>query len=111
MSDPADEPVAAAVPADPTASQRRRRKPVPLPAIDPGRCTGCGWCVGACSDLHLLSLEVVAWKKTSVLHQPERCTGCRACELKCPFGAITMRRVDQVGAQPVDAPISMTPVG
>jgi ferredoxin len=102
--------VTAAAPAEPIVPQRRRRKPVPLPEIDPNRCTGCGWCVAAC-DLHLLSLEVVAWKKTSVLDEPERCTGCRACEVKCPFGAITMRRVDRVDARNADPPAPMAPVG
>ena len=34
-------------------SSRRPR----LPAIDARRCTGCGRCVAACAELHLLSLE------------------------------------------------------
>jgi NAD-dependent dihydropyrimidine dehydrogenase PreA subunit len=60
-----------------------------LPQIDAARCTGCGWCVGAC-PLHLLSLEVRNWRKTSVLHAPDTCTGCKKCEFKCPFGVITL---------------------
>ena len=68
----------------------------PLPDVDTGRCTGCGWCVAAC-NLQLLSLEVVRWKKRSVLHQPARCTGCSACALKCPVHAITMRKHPAVG--------------
>ena len=67
-----------------------------LPDVDTGRCTGCGWCVAAC-DLQLLSLEVVGWKKRSVLHEPARCTGCSACALKCPVHAITMRKHPAVG--------------
>lgn len=64
------------------------------PEIDKGRCTGCGQCVGACGP-HLLSLEAVRWKKSSVLNQPELCTGCGACAQACPFGAITLLRQRQ----------------
>ena len=60
-----------------------------LPAVDPARCTGCGRCVAAC-DPHVLSLEVVRWKKTAVLHDPQRCTGCTLCAVRCPFDAIAM---------------------
>lgn len=63
-----------------------------LPRIDTARCTGCGWCVAAC-DLHLLSLETVRFRKTSVLHEPARCTGCSDCAVTCPFRVITMHRV------------------
>lgn len=76
---------------------QRSSAPVPtrlatrLPQIDPGRCTGCGWCVPTC-DLHLLSLDTVRGRKTSVLHDAASCTGCSRCALKCPFGAITMAR-------------------
>nr|WP_234414005.1 4Fe-4S binding protein [Ideonella sp. A 288] len=71
----------------------RPRAPRPaarLPDIDAARCTGCGWCVAAC-DLHLLSLEVRHWRKTSVLHEPGRCTGCGLCAVRCPFHVITLR--------------------
>ena len=61
-----------------------------LPAVDSGRCTGCGHCVAAC-ELHLLSLQPVRWVKFAVLHEPHRCTGCSLCALRCPFHAITMR--------------------
>ncbi len=63
-----------------------------LPDIDTRRCTGCGWCVAACDALHLLSLDSVDGKKSSVLHEPDRCTGCSACAVKCPFHVITMKR-------------------
>jgi Pyruvate/2-oxoacid:ferredoxin oxidoreductase delta subunit len=79
---------------DPAASVRRPiapRRPARLPVIDTHRCTGCGRCVAVC-DPHLLSLEVVAWKKFSVLHELDRCTGCSACAASCPFHAITMRQ-------------------
>jgi ferredoxin len=69
----------------------RPPRPGWLPHVDPGRCTGCGWCVAAC-DLHLLSLEVVQWKKLSTLHDAHRCTGCSDCAITCPFHAITMRK-------------------
>lgn len=62
-----------------------------LPAIDPARCTGCGWCVAACPPL-VLSLETENWKKTASLHDEPGCTGCALCAVKCPFGAITVRR-------------------
>ena len=67
-----------------------------LPDIDTHRCTGCGRCVAMC-DPHLLSLEVVHWKKFAALHEPERCTGCSACAVTCPFHAIAMRRQAAVG--------------
>jgi Pyruvate/2-oxoacid:ferredoxin oxidoreductase delta subunit len=71
------------------------RARVARPNIDPQRCTGCGRCVAAC-DLQLLSLEVVQWKKSSVLHEPSRCTGCSLCAVRCPFDAITMTRAAAV---------------
>ncbi len=65
------------------------RRPL-LPDIDTARCTGCGWCVGAC-PFHLLTLDPQGWRKVSVLRDADRCTGCRKCEVKCPFNVITMR--------------------
>jgi len=62
-----------------------------LPEIDTRRCTGCGWCVAAC-DPGLLSLETVAWRKTSVLHDAGRCTGCSQCAVRCPFHVISMHK-------------------
>lgn len=68
----------------------RAREARRLPLIDPQRCTGCGRCVAAC-ELHLLSLETLHWKKSSVLHDAQRCTGCSLCALHCPFDAITLQ--------------------
>lgn len=66
-----------------------------LPAIDPQRCTGCGWCVGVCPP-HVLSLQVQGpgrfGPKRSVLHDAPGCTGCALCALRCPFDAIRMVR-------------------
>lgn len=67
-----------------------------LPLVDVQRCTGCGWCVGSC-HLHLLSLETERGVKRSVLHNAGDCTGCRRCEVRCPFGAITMCGRSEVG--------------
>lgn len=66
-------------------------RPVPLPAIDPARCTGCGRCVAVCGP-HVLSLETADWRKTATLHDAAGCTGCSLCERRCPFEAIEMRR-------------------
>jgi ferredoxin len=75
----------------PLRQPARPARPGWLPAIDTAHCTGCGWCVAAC-DLHLLSLEVVQWKKTATLHNADQCTGCSDCAVKCPFHVITMRK-------------------
>lgn len=64
-----------------------------LPAIDPGRCTGCGWCVAVCEP-HVLSLHAVNGRKTSNLHDSNGCTGCALCAVRCPFDAIRMMRTD-----------------
>ena len=68
-----------------------------LPAIDPGRCTGCGWCVAVCAP-HVLSLQVQGadrfGPKRSMLDDAAGCTGCALCAVRCPFGAIRMVRSD-----------------
>jgi ferredoxin len=62
-----------------------------LPAIDAGRCTGCGRCVAACAP-RVLSLETTNWRKSAVLHGRDDCTGCSLCAATCPFQAIAMKR-------------------
>lgn len=86
--------------------------PLRLPAIDPGRCTGCGRCVAVCPP-HVLSLQRVGWDKHAVLDHPPGCTGCAACAVACPFHAITMRRPDPADAStgPVPAPSASHPTG
>jgi len=59
--------------------------------INPVRCTGCGWCVGAC-PLNLLSLQPHGWRKYSTIDNMAACTGCKKCELRCPFDAIQIAR-------------------
>jgi len=66
-----------------------------LPVIDPGRCTGCGWCVAVCAP-HVLSLQAQGLTKHSHLDDALACTGCALCAVRCPFGAIQMLRKDQV---------------
>ncbi len=60
-----------------------------LPDMDAARCTGCGRCVAVCPP-HVLSLETIAWRKSSVLGNAKACTGCSKCDAACPFEAITM---------------------
>lgn len=75
--------------------------PKALPEIDAARCTGCGWCVGACPP-HVLSLQVPpgppGGRKRSVLHAPQDCTGCALCAVRCPFDVIRMVRTDRGGS-------------
>ena len=69
-----------------------RHPPARLPIVDADRCTGCGRCVAAC-DPRVLSLETLPnWRKSAVLHELGACTGCSLCAVRCPFGAIEMRR-------------------
>ena len=75
---------------------RAPRRGAGLPRIDPARCTGCGWCVGVCAP-HVLSLRAEGGRKTSTLHDAAGCTGCALCAVRCPFGAIAMRRRPSAG--------------
>ncbi|OJU86448.1 MAG: 4Fe-4S ferredoxin [Burkholderiales bacterium 66-5] len=66
-----------------------------IPAINPSRCTGCGWCVAVCPP-HVLSLRRTAdgpgAAKRSTLDDADGCTGCALCAVRCPFDAIAMMR-------------------
>lgn len=68
-----------------------RRLSRAIPAINLGRCTGCGWCVGVCPP-HVLSLHGGKDGKVSVLDDADACTGCALCYVRCPFDAIRMVR-------------------
>ena len=67
-------------------------KRVALPIVDSARCTGCGWCVGACPD-NLLFLEVQEGKKSASLINADVCPGCAKCIPVCNFGAIRMKKL------------------
>lgn len=74
-------------------SDHSRRRRTVIAVITPGRCTGCGWCVGACPD-HLLVLETdAAHRKAAQLARPALCTGCGKCLPVCNFGAIELLRL------------------
>ena len=56
------------------------------PAIDPGKCLGCGACVSACPEGQILGLI----KGRAQLIHPTKCIGHGACKEACPFDAITL---------------------
>ncbi len=55
---------------------------LPIPAVDEGRCDGCGRCAEVC-QYH--AIVVIGGK---VLVFPELCHGCGSCTLQCPQAAI-----------------------
>jgi MinD superfamily P-loop ATPase len=55
---------------------------IPIPEVDPDRCTYCGRCAQVCV-WH--AIAVVGHK---VLVFPELCHGCGSCTLNCPVGTI-----------------------
>jgi MinD superfamily P-loop ATPase len=61
----------------------RRPVQVPVPQVDPRRCSACGKCADVCQH-H--ALAVVA---STVLVFPELCHGCGSCVHVCPEAAIT----------------------
>jgi thioredoxin reductase (NADPH) len=56
------------------------------PVIDPGKCMGCGSCVGACPEGKVLGLI----DDRAQLVNPAHCIGHGACKAACPFDAITL---------------------
>lgn len=60
---------------------------LPVPEIDPDRCTSCGQCVAACQ------FNALAKIGDQILVFPQLCHGCGACSLACPKDAI--REVDR----------------
>jgi len=55
---------------------------VPVPRVDPARCTLCGRCAQVCA-FHALAVV-----REKVLVFPELCHGCGSCVLQCPEQAI-----------------------
>ena len=66
------------------------RPRIPIPVINPAKCTACGRCVAAC-PLRLISLEPRGWVKSAVLHDEASCNGCSQCQKTCPFKAMEMQ--------------------
>lgn len=56
---------------------------VPVPKVDPAKCTMCGKCVEVCQYNALVCLP------KEVLVFSELCHGCGGCQLFCPAGAIS----------------------
>jgi thioredoxin reductase/Pyruvate/2-oxoacid:ferredoxin oxidoreductase delta subunit len=64
------------------ASEARLHHPV----VDLTRCLGCGTCVDACPENHVLELV----HGQAMVVNGARCVGHAACERECPVGAITV---------------------
>lgn len=56
------------------------------PVIDPSKCLGCGSCVSACPEHHVLGLI----DRQAELINPANCIGHGACKTSCPQDAITL---------------------
>ena len=56
------------------------------PAIDAGKCMGCGACVNACPEGSILGLI----NGKAALVEPSSCIGHGACKVACPFDAISL---------------------
>ena len=90
-----EEPVARLLAAEPRGSQQKRsvmwygipREQIQwYPAIDPGRCDGCGKCVEYCKNG---VLRLVGEPLRAEVANPFNClVGCNSCASKCPEDAI-----------------------
>lgn len=56
---------------------------IPVPVVDPDKCTGCGQCAEVCR------YNAIACIKDKVLVFAELCHGCGGCALACPEDAIS----------------------
>lgn len=56
------------------------------PKIDPVLCRGCGACVAACPEGHVIGLI----NRRAELIEPTQCIGHGACAAACPFDAISL---------------------
>ena len=59
---------------------------LPVPLVDPGRCTGCARCAEACPE-DAITVTGGAHVAVVVIRQ-DGCTYCTACEAACPELAI-----------------------
>ena len=55
-----------------------------MPLIDPGKCNGCGLCIGVCSCNALVLVN-----DKIIVIETEECHWCTQCEAVCPTGAIS----------------------
>jgi thioredoxin reductase (NADPH) len=56
------------------------------PKIDPAKCLGCGACIRACPEGHIIGLI----NGKAELVEPTHCIGHGACRTACPYDAITL---------------------
>lgn len=62
---------------------RRTQVYIPVPEVDPGKCTSCGACGEICQYSAILCIN------KNVLTFEKMCHGCGGCRLVCPAAAIT----------------------